>query len=77
MMASVCHIPPFSTLEAIRVQWFHSDVRIGAVALSLTFVVGIGMLSSSSLGFETQSACRECIWSACLLTTCTTVHHLV
>ena len=77
MMASVYHIPPFSTLEVIRGQWFRSDERIGAVALSLTFVVGIGMSSSSSLGFETQSACRECIWSACLLTTCTTAHYLV
>ena len=64
MVISVYHIPPFSSLEAIRGRWFRLDLCSGAVALSLTFVIGIGMSSSSSLSIETQLACHGHLWSA-------------
>ena len=60
---------PSQVLKQSGGRWFRSDLRNGAVALSLTFVIGIGMSSSSSLGIETQSAFHERKWSAWLQTT--------
>ena len=69
MVVTVTTSLPSQVWKQSGSQQFLSHPRNGAVALSLTFVVGIGMSSSSSLGIEIQSVCCERIWSACLLTT--------